>query len=79
MNMEQQKKSRWPFRILIVSLVCFVLGSVLLLTEMDTVDDILDPRNNNIAVISTETDQQTLIEIDDAGCYVLLGLDSMVT
>ena len=73
MNMEQQKKSRWPFRILIASLVCFVLGSVLLLTQMDTVDDILDPRNNNIAVINTETDQQTLIEIDDAGCYRAFG------
>lgn len=73
MDMEQQKKSRWPFRIMMASLVCLVLGSVLLLTEMDTVDELLDPRNNNIAVINTETDKQTLIEIDDAGCYRAFG------
>ena len=64
MNMEEQKKSRWPFRILIASLVSLVLGSVLLLSQMDTVDELLDPRNNNIAVINTETDPQTLIEVD---------------
>ena len=73
MNMEEQKKSRWPFRILIASLVSLVLGSVLLLSQMDTVDELLDPRNNNIAVINTQTDQQTLIEVDDAGCYRAYG------
>lgn len=71
--MEEQKKSRWPFRILIASLVSLVLGSVLLLSQMDTVDELLDPRNNNIAVINTETDQPTLIEVDDAGCYRAYG------
>jgi hypothetical protein len=71
--MEEQKKSRWPFRILIASLVSLVLGSVLLLSQMDTVDELLDPRNNNIAVINTETDQPTLIVVDDAGCYRAYG------
>ena len=71
--MEEQKKSRWPFRILIASLVSLVLGSVLLLSQMDTVDELLDPRNNNIAVINTQTDPQTLIEVDDTGCYRAYG------
>lgn len=72
--MEEQKKSRWPFRILIASLVSLVLGSVLLLSQMDTVDELLDPRNNNIAVINTETDPlAAAIEVDDAGCYRAYG------
>jgi hypothetical protein len=81
MDMEQQKKSRWPFRILIASLVSLVIGSVLLLSQMDTMDAILDPRDNNIAVLNTQDGVQTLVEIDDTGCYRAygVGFDGNVT
>ena len=79
--MEQQQKSRWPFRILIASLVSLVIGSVLLLSQMDTMDAILDPRDNNIAVLNTQDEVQTLVEIDDPGCYRAygVGFDGNVT
>ena len=71
--MEQQKKSRWPFRILIASLVSLVIGSVLLLSQMDTMDEILDPRDNNVSELNTLTEGQKLVEINDAGCYRAYG------
>ena len=71
--MEEHKKSRWPFRILIASLVSLVIGSVLLLSQMDTMDAILDPRDNNVAVLNTQSEGQTLIEIVDTGCYRAYG------
>ena len=73
MDMEQQKKSRWPFRILIAALVSLVIGSVLLLSEMDTMDEILDPRDNNVSELNTEIEVQKLVEIDDTGCYRAYG------
>ena len=81
MDMEQQKKSRWPFRILIASLLSLVIGSVLLLSQMDTMDAILDPRDNNVAVLNTQDGVQTLVEIDDTGCYRAygIGFDGNVT
>ncbi len=81
MDMEQQKKSRWPFRILITALVSLVIGSVLLLSEMDTMAEILDPRNNNVSELNTQTEVQKLVEIDDAGCYRAygVGFDGNVT
>ena len=72
--MEQQKKSRWPFRILIAALVSLVIGGVLLLSEMDTMAEILDPRNNNVSEINTQTEVPKLVEIDDAGCYRAYGV-----
>ena len=74
MDMEQQKKSRWPFRILIAALVSLVIGSVLLLSEMDTMAEIFDPRNNNVSEINTQTEVPKLVEIDDAGCYRAYGV-----
>ena len=74
MVMEQQQKSRWPFRIMIASLVSLVIGSVLLLSQMDTMDAILDPRDNNVAVLNTQDEVQTLVEIDDTGCYRAYGV-----
>jgi len=71
--MEQQKKSRWPFRILIASLVSLVIGSVLLLSQMDTMDEILDPRDNNVSELNTQSEVQKLVEIDDTGCYRAYG------
>lgn len=71
--MEEQKKSKWPFRILIGSLVCLVIGSVLLLSEMDTIDEILDPRDNNIAELNTGNEVQKLVEVDEIGCYRAFG------
>lgn len=73
MDMEQQKKSRWPFRILIASLASLVLGCVLLLSQMDTLDEILDPRDNNVSELNTQNEIQKLVEIDDAGCYRAYG------
>ena len=73
MDMEQQKKSRWPFRILIAALVSLVIGSVLLLSQMDTMDEILDPRDNNVSELNTLTEGQKLVEINDAGCYRAYG------
>ncbi|MDA8715720.1 hypothetical protein N9M06_01095 [Candidatus Poseidoniales archaeon] len=73
MDMEQQKKSRWPFRILIASLVSLVIGSVLLLSQMDTMDEILDPRDNNVSELNTQSEVQKLVEIDDTGCYRAYG------
>ncbi len=81
MDMAQQQKSRWPFRILIAALVSLVIGSVLLLSQMDTMDAILDPRDNNVSVLKTQNEGQTLVEIDDAGCYRAygIGFDGNVT
>ena len=73
MDMEEQKKSRWPFRIMIVALGSLVLGSVLLLSQMDTMDEILDPRNNNVSELNTQSEVQKLVEIEDAGCYRAYG------
>lgn len=73
MDMEQQKESRWPFRILIASLLSLVIGSVLLLSQMDTMDEILDPRDNNVSELNALTEGQKLVEINDAGCYRAYG------
>ena len=72
--MEEQKKSKWPFRIMIASLVSLVIGSILLLSQMDAMDEILDPRDNNIAELNTGNEVQKLVEIDEAGCYRAFGL-----
>ena len=71
--MEEQKKSKWPFRILIGSLVSLVIGSVLLLSQMDAMDEILDPRDNNIAELNTGNEVQKLVEIEEIGCYRVFG------
>jgi|TARA_B100001094_G_scaffold171497_1_gene165852 hypothetical protein len=71
--MEEQKKSKWPFRILIGSLVSLVIGSVLLLSQMDAMDEILDPRDNNITELNTGNEVQRLVEIEEIGCYRAFG------
>ena len=69
MTMESGKKNPWPLRILIASMVCFVLGSIIVLGQMNTFGDALDPERNNIGSIDLNTESQELITVEDAGCY----------
>ena len=73
--MESGKKNPWPLRILIASMVCFVLGSIIVLGQMNTFGDALDPERNNIGSIDLNTESQELITVDDAGCYRAYGIN----
>ena len=75
MTMESGKKNPWPLRILIASMVCFVLGSIIVLGQMNTFGDALDPERNNIGSIDLNTESQELITVDDAGCYRAYGIN----
>ena len=48
MSMESGKKNPWPLRILIASMVCFVIGSITIIGQMDTLGDAIYPQRNNI-------------------------------
>ncbi len=72
--MESSKKNPWPLRILIASMVCFVLGSIIVLGQMDTFGDALDPERNNINSIDAGDDKEAII-IENSGCYRAYGVE----
>ena len=74
MGMESGKKNPWPLRILIASMVCFVLGSIIVLGQMDTFSDALDPKKNNIESLNSGSETQKLVSIDEGGCYRAYGV-----
>ena len=71
--MESGKKNPWPLRILISSMVCFVVGSIIVLGQMDAFGDALDPERNNISSIDAGDDEEAII-IDNSGCYRAYGV-----
>ena len=73
-NMESGKKNPWPLRILIGSMVCFVVGSIIVLGQMDAFGDALDPERNNISSIDAGDDEKAII-IDNSGCYRAYGVE----
>jgi len=74
-TMESGKKNPWPLRILIASMVCFVLGSIIVIGQMGTIGDALDPQRNNIGFIDTGSETQKLMSVDNSGCYRAYGVD----
>lgn len=75
MGMESGKKNPWPLRILVASMVCFVLGSIIVIGQMGTIGDALDPQRNNIGFIDAGSETQKLMDVDDSGCYRAYGVD----
>ena len=75
MNMESGKKNPWPLRMLIASMACFVLGSILLLGQMDSIGDALDPERNNVGSLDAGSESQKLMSVDGDGCYRAYGID----
>lgn len=74
MSMESGKKNPWPLRILIVSMACFVLGSIVVFGQMGTLSDALDPERNNVSSLNAAgPESQKPISIDDGGCYRAYG------
>ena len=75
MAMESEKKSPWPLRLLVVSMACFVLGSIIVLGQMSTFDDALNPERNNVASLEVVgSGAQEAIDIDSSGCYRAYGV-----
>ena len=76
MSMESVKKNPWPLRILIASMVCFVIGSVLILGQTSMIGDALDPARNNVVSIDAGSEAESpAFTIDDAGCHRAYGVD----
>ena len=75
MNMESGKKNPWPLRLLIASMACFVLGSILLLGQMDSIGDALDPERNNVGSLDAGSENQKLMTVNDDGCYRAYGVN----
>ena len=76
MGMEGVKKNPWPLRILIASMVCFVIGSVLILGQTSTIGDALDPKRNNVVSVDAGSEAQSpAFTIDSAGCHRAYGVD----
>ena len=73
--MESGKKNPWPLRMLIASMVCFVLGSIIVLGQMNTFGDALDPARNNVGSIDVDSETQKLMAIDESGCYRAYGVN----
>ena len=73
MSMESGKKNPWPLRILIASMVCFVIGSITIIGQMDTLGDALDPQRNNIGSIDASSEDQKLMNVEESGCYRAYG------
>ena len=65
MNMESGKKNPWPLRMLIASMACFVLGSILLLGQMDSIGDALDPERNNVGSLDAGSESQKLMTVNE--------------
>ena len=74
MTMESGKKNPWPLRILIASMVCFVIGSITLIGQMDTFGDALDPQRNNVDSIDASSEEQKLMSVEESGCYRAYGV-----
>ena len=75
MSMESDKKNPWPLRILLASMACFVLGSVLVIGQMDALGDALDPQRNNVGSIDANSESQKLMAVEAPGCYRAYGVD----
>ena len=75
MSMESGKKNPWPLRILIASMVCFVIGSITIIGQMDTLGDALDPQRNNIGSIDASSEDQKLMNVEESGCYRAYGVE----
>ena len=75
MSMESDKKNPWPLRILLASMACFVLGSVLVIGQMDALGDALDPQRNNVGSIDANSESQKLMTVEESGCYRAYGVD----
>lgn len=75
MSMESGKKNPWPLRILIASMVCFVIGSITIIGQMDTFGDALDPQRNNIGSIDAGSEDQKLMNVEESGCYRAYGVN----
>ena len=75
MSMESDKKNPWPLRILLASMACFVLGSVLFIGQMDALGDALDPQRNNVGSIDANSESQKLMAVEESGCYRAYGVD----
>lgn len=75
MSMESDKKNPWPLRILLASMACFVLGSVLVIGQMDALGDALDPQRNNVGSIDAGSESQKLMAVEASGCYRAYGVD----
>ena len=76
MSMESGKKNPWPLRILIASMVCFVIGSVLILSQTSTIGDALDPARNNVVSVDAGSEiQSSAFTIEDEGCHRAYGVD----
>ena len=75
MGMESGKKNPWPLRILIASMVCFVIGSVLILSQTSVIGDALDPARNNVVSIDAGSETQSpAFTIEEAGCHRAYGV-----
>ena len=74
MNMESGKKNPWPLRILIASMVCFVIGSITIIGQMDTLGDALDPQRNNIGTLDASSEDRKLMNVEESGCYRAYGV-----
>ena len=75
MSMESGKKNPWPLRILIVSMACFVIGSVLILSQTSVIGDALDPAQNNVISIDAGSETQSpAFTIDESGCHRAYGV-----
>ena len=75
MSMESGKKNPWPLRILIASMVCFVIGSVLILSQTSVIGDALDPARNNVVSIDAGSETQSpAFTIDESGCHRAYGV-----
>ena len=75
MSMESGKKNPWPLRILIASMVCFVIGSFTIIGQMDTLGDALDPKRNNIGSLDASSEDQKLMNVEESGCYRAYGVE----
>ena len=75
MSMESGKKNPWPLRILIASMVCFVIGSITIIGQMDTLGDALDPQRNNIGSLDAGSEDQKLMNVEESGCYRAYGVE----
>ena len=79
--MESDKKNPWPLRILLASMACFVLGSVLVIGQMDALGDALDPQRNNVGSIdaNSESQKKSMTVEERLGAIERMGLISKET
>ena len=56
-------------------MVCFVIGSITIIGQMDTFGDALDPQRNNIGSIDAGSEDQKLMNVEESGCYRAYGVN----